>query len=279
LKLTPRAGALGAALIATASMLAGCSGSATAVPSNCTPESQFKTLHDKTLTIAGPDYPPLFTYQAGAMDGVEGKILEGFAAANCLTTDVKSLPAAGVVEAVKGGQADLAAGGWYPTPERAKVVNLTDPMYGDPVVLVAKNPSPKLEDYAGKKIGTTQGYNWVDDLTKWAGDNAKLYQSPDAVYQDLQAGRIDVALMAVNEAAYRLSKSPGGGLGYVQADPSPLIAATERPAVTAFPITKGNDDLTAAVNKYVQKLRDSGKLAEILKQFNIDPAQANPPKS
>ncbi|WP_423181242.1 substrate-binding periplasmic protein [Arthrobacter sp. NyZ413] len=280
MKLTIRAAAVGAALTVTASLLAGCSsGSSSAATTNCTPESQFKTLHDKSLTVVGPDYPPLFTYQGGTMDGVEGKILEGFTTANCLTADVKTLPAAGVIEAVKGGQADLAAGGWYPTPERAKVVNLTDPMYGDPVVLVAKNPSARIEDYAGKKIGTTQGYLWVDDLTKWAGDNAKLYQSPDAVYQDLQAGRIDVALMAVNEAAYRTSKSPGAGLSYVKADPTQIIAATERPAVTSFPTTKGNDDLTAALNKYVQKLRDTGKLAEILKQFNIDPSQANPPRS
>ncbi|MCA4134809.1 ABC transporter substrate-binding protein [Arthrobacter sp. M4] len=275
MKPTVRTVAVSVVLSAAAALLSACGSGASGAAGNCTPESQFKTMRDKTLTIVGPDYPPLFMYQSN-LDGVDGKIIESFASANCLTTDVRVLPAAGVIESVKGGQADLGAGGWYPTAERAKVVNLTDPIYGDPVVLVGKNPSTKIEDYAGKKIGTTQGYNWVDDLVKFAGDNAKLYQSPDAVYQDLVSGRIDVALMAVNEAAYRLKS--GSELSYVKAVPTPIIKATQNAAVTSFPTTKGNDELTAALNNHISKLRDSGKLAEILKEFNIDASAATPAK-
>lgn len=277
MKITVRNAAIVLTLSATGFLTACGTGTPTANSAACTPESQFKTLNDKTLTISGPDYPPLFTAQGGSPDGVDGKILESFAAANCLSTEVKTLPAAGVIESVKAGQSDIAAGGWYPTEERAKVVNLSDPAYGDQVVIVGKNPSGKIEDYAGKKIGTTQGYLWVDDLTKWAGDNAKLYQSPDAVYQDLVSGRIDVALMAVNEAAYRLK--PSDNLKYVKAEPTAIIKATQHPAVAVFPSTKDNVELTAALNKHIAKLRESGKLGEILKQFNIDPVYANPPKA
>ncbi|MFP3462763.1 transporter substrate-binding domain-containing protein [Arthrobacter globiformis] len=278
MKFTLRTAAIVIALSASGLLTACGSTSPTAAKADCTPETQFKTLQEATLTVSGPDYPPLFTSQGNTMDGVDGKILESFAAANCLQTQVKNLPAAGVIESVKSGQADVAAGGWYPTKERAQIVNLSDPAYSDTVVLVGKNPSSKITDYAGKKIGTTQGYLWVDDLTKWAGDNAKLYQSPDAVYQDLVAGRIDVALMAVNEAAYRL-KSSDNGISYVQLEPTSIIKATQNPSVTCFPSSKGNDELTTALNNHIKKLRDSGRLGEILKSFNIDPAAANPPKA
>jgi polar amino acid transport system substrate-binding protein len=266
-------------LVAAAALLSGCASSPGSTASaDCKPASEFKTLNNGTLSIVGPDYPPLFTYENQTLGGVDGEILKGFADSNCLTADTKVLPAASVIEALKTGQADIAAGGWYPTEERAKVITQSVPAYGDPSVLVAKDPSGKIEDYAGKKVGTTQGYLWVDDLVKWGGDNIKLYQSPDAVYQDLANGRIDVAVMAVNEAAYRLSKDKSSGLSYVTLEKTDLIEATQHPSVTNLPHAKDNPELTKAINTYLDKIRQDGSLATILEKYGIDPKQAKPAK-
>lgn len=277
----PRRSAFFAALAAVALTATACSSvsDAASPPSDCTPTKEFSTKESGTLSIVGPDYPPLFQYDGTAMSGVDGDVLQGFAEENCLGVAVTVLPAAGVIEAVKGGQADVAAGGWYPTEERAQVVNQSEPAYGDPTVLVAKDASSSLDDYEGKLIGTTQGYLWVEDLQKWGGDNVKLYQSPDAVFQDLTSGRIDVALMAVNEAAYRLKQSPDSGLDYKVIEPTPAIEATMNPSVTNFPATKGNDELTAAINDYLTKIRENGELADILEKHGIDPAAAKPDMS
>lgn len=265
-------------MVATAALLSSCaSSSGSTVSADCQPASKFKTLNTGTLSIVGPDYPPLFTYENQTLGGVEGEILQGFADSNCLTADTKVLPAASVIEALKSGQADIAGGGWYPTEERAQVVAQSVPAYGDPSVLVAKDPSGKIEDYEGKKVGTTQGYLWVDDLVKWGGDNIKLYQSPDAVYQDLANGRIDVAVMAVNEAAYRL-KDASSGLSYVTLEKTDLIEATQHPAVTNLPHVKDNPELTEAINTYLEKIRQDGSLAKILEKHGIDPKQAQPAK-
>ncbi|MGH3662214.1 MAG: substrate-binding periplasmic protein, partial [Micromonosporaceae bacterium] len=167
-------------------------------------------------------------------------------------------------------------GGWYITPDRAKVVGQSDPVYSDPPVLVSKKPVSKIEDLKGKTIGTTQGYLWVSDLQKYAGDNAKLFESPDAVFADLVNGRIDAGLMAVNEASYRMRKQPDSGLKSEIMEPSPAIDASQRPPVTNFPFKKGNTKLGEALNKQIANLRDSGKLAKILKQHGIDASAANP---
>ncbi|MET4538670.1 polar amino acid transport system substrate-binding protein [Arthrobacter bambusae] len=266
-------------LVAAAAFLSGCaSGPGTAVSADCKPASEFKTLNNGTLSIVGPDYPPLFTYENQTLGGVDGEILKGFADSNCLSADTKVLPSASVIEALKTGQADIAAGGWYPTGERAQVVAQSVPAYGDPSVLVAKSPSGKIEDYEGKKVGTTQGYLWVDDLVKWGGDTIKLYQSPDAVYQDLANGRIDVAVMAVNEAAFRLSKDTSSGLSYVTLEKTDLIEATQHPSVTNLPHSKNNPELTTAINTYLDKIRQDGTLAKILDKYGIDPKQAEPAK-
>lgn len=265
------------AALLSAAALTGCSTDGTTTAnSDCTPEWEFDTISSGTLTVFGPDYPPLFTYDGSTMEGVDGEILTGFAEAACLTTTPTVVPAASVIEGVRGGQADVAAGGWYPTEERAEVVGQTDPVYGDPVVIVGIDPSDDLSDYEGKAVGTTQGYLWTDDIVAWAGDNAKLYQSPDAVFQDLLNGRLDAALMAVNEASYRLEQNPGTELSYVLAAPVDFITATTNPAVTDFPYTKENTALGDALNEYVSGLRESGELADLLEKYGIDPSAAEP---
>jgi len=270
---------LSAATIAALGLaLAGCSGGAddSAASGDCTPEWDFSTVSEGSLTIFGPDYPPLFMSDGSTMEGVDGEVLSGFAKAACLDTAVTVVPAASVIEGVRGGQADVAAGGWYPTAERAEVVGQTEPAYSDPAVIVGIDPSGDLNDYKGKTIGTTQGYLWVDDLTAWGGDNIKLYQSPDAVFQDLLNGRLDAGLMAVNEAGYRLAQNPGTDLSYAVTEPVDFVEATVNPAVTNYPFTKDNAALGAALNEYLTQIRKSGELADILKTYGIDPAAAEP---
>lgn len=260
---------------AAAFLLTGCAQAGTAVSNDCVAKFKTTTIKPGVLTVVGPDYPPLFTYQDGKLGGVDGELYTKFAADACLTMDVTVLPAAGVIEAIKNGQADVAGGGWYPTADRAKVIGQTEPAYSDPSVFVGKDPSADLEDYKGKTIGTTQGYLWVEDLQAWAGDKAKLYQSPDAVFADLKNGRIDVALMAVNEAAYRLKDNESSGLSYVIVKPNEAIEAFMNPAVTNLPFTKSNKALGEALNQEIVRLRSDGTLAKYLTQYGIDESAAD----
>jgi polar amino acid transport system substrate-binding protein len=267
------------ALVGAASLaLVGCSsgGADGASAEDCTSPWEFSTIDEGTLTIFGPDYPPLFMASGQDMEGVDGEIIAGFAEATCLDTNVTVVPAASVIEGVRGGQADVATGGWYPTAERGEVVGQTEPAYADPAVVVGVDPSGDLNDYEGRTIGTTQGYLWVDDLVAWGGDNIRLYDSPDAVFQDLLNGRIDAALMAVNEAGYRLAENPGTDLTYEVTEEVDFVEATQNPAVTNFPHTLENTALGDALNAYMDQIRESGELAEILESYGIDGSAANP---
>lgn len=271
---------LSAVLVATA---AGCGGSdeesagERASAAECRPKVSMPTLEEGVLKVVGPIYPPLFTYENGEMGGVDGEQLKQIAEDACLELDVQIQPAAGVIASVQAGRADVAAGGWYISPERAKIVGQSAPNYADPPMLVSKSGSASIEDFKGRPIGTTQGYLWEDDFKAFAGDDGKLYQSPDAVFADLRAGRIEAALMAVNEAGYRLKQTPGTGLKGAIMEPSPVIAASERPSVTNFPHTKGKPELTEAINQEIESMRESGQTAKILEQYGLDPEADKPP--
>ena len=271
-------------VIALLAFVAGCgdddeesvADTANAAAEECQPTLDLPTMEKGVLKIVGPTYPPLFTYENGELGGVDGEQYKEIAKAACLEIEVKIQPAAGVIPSIESGRADIAGGGWYISPERAKIIGQSEPNYSDPPMLVSKSGSSRIEDFEGVAIGTTQGYLWEEDFKKWAGDDGKLYQSPDAVFADLKAGRIDAALMAVNEAGYRLKQSPDTGLKAAIMEPSPVIAASERPSVTNIPHTKDKPALTAALNKAIAEMRESGRTAEILEQYGLDPEAADP---
>ena len=263
---------------ATGLTLAACGNSpeGTTVAADCKPAYDVTTVEEGVLTIVAPDYPPLFTYEDEELGGVDGEFFTYFAKKVCLTTKVEVLPAAGVIEAIRGGRADVAGGGWYITPDRAEIIGQSEPFYKDPPVFVSKDPSADLDDYQDKTIGTTQGYLWVDDLQEYSGDNAKLYQSPDAVFSDVLNGRIDVGLMAVAEASFRITHNSSSGLKYEIVNPNPAISATEEPPVTNVPFVKDNAEMGAALNAAIADFRADGGLTSALETADIDPAAGKP---
>lgn len=260
-------------------LVAGCGGDDAATPEaaggECEPQIELQTLKDGELKVVAAQYPPLFTYQSGAIGGVDGEILSRIAERACLDLVIDVQSFAGVIESVSAGRADLAAGGWYITPDREEVVDQSAPAYSDPPVFVAKQEITNIDDVEGT-IGTTQGYLWVDDLKQYIGDRAKLYQSPDAVFADVANGRLDAGLMAVAEASFRLEQNPDAGLKMGLMEPNEAIDASVRPAVTNFPHRKGIQGFTETINAEIARLRESGELADILAEHGISREAAEP---
>ncbi|MFF2244325.1 substrate-binding periplasmic protein [Arthrobacter sp. NPDC058130] len=256
--------------------LSSCAGASAQVSADCVPKFDVPTSAAKTLKIAAPDYPPMFTYQNNVLGGVDGAFYEQFAKDACLTTEVTILPSAGVIEAVKNGQADVAGGGWFPTAERAKVIGQTTPAFANPAVFVAKDPATSLDTYRGKTIGTVQGFLWVSDLKAWGGDNIKLYESADAVFSDLKNGRIDTALLSVSSASYRIAAMGTSELKYAVVSPHPAIKAFNEPAVTNFPYVKSNAKLGDALNAAIKAYRADGTLERIVTTNGFKPEAAKP---
>ncbi|MFJ4029928.1 substrate-binding periplasmic protein [Paenarthrobacter sp. NPDC089989] len=258
-----------------ASLLTSCAGATSAQSPECVPKFKTETSTAGTLKIAAPDYPPMFTYQNNELGGVDGVFYKQFAQDACLTTEVTILPSAGVIEAIKNGQADVAGGGWFPTEERAKVIGQTTPAFDNPAVFVGNSPQSSLESYKGKTIGTVQGFLWVSDLQAWGGDKVKLYESADAVFSDLQNGRIDTALLSVSSASYRI-KAMNSKLTYEVVDPHPAIKAFNQPAVTNFPHVKANTSLGEALNLAIKTYREDGTLERIVTANGFKPEAAHP---
>ena len=213
------------------------------------------------------------TFASGEAEGVDADIVRAIAALECLKPDIREVAQAAVIPSVQTKRTDLAAGVWYRTVERAKIVSQSAPLYLDSPALVSKDGVSKPADLIGRKVGTVQGNLWVDELNGLLGGKLKLYQSWDQLWQDLLNGRIDVAVGAFAQAQQSIAKE-NAEIKVVKAEADPRITSTTRPGQTNLPHTKGNDALTKALDEDIAELHASGKIAEILQSHGIDPAVA-----
>lgn len=247
------------ATLTLASALTACSGGAGDTSAACTPASHFGTVQKGTLTVATYEAPPYVTFTGNKLGGVDGDILTGFAAKECLAITAMPAAAAAVIPAVQGGRADIASGGWWRSTARAKIVALTDPIYTDQMVLMSKAGFDQMKELKGKKVGTVNGNIWVNDAKNYLGGDLQLYRSPLDLYQDLKSGRLDVAIDGYGEA-----KSNSNGTKVEVLKPDNAIKASLEPPQTCFPVPKDNTALLTALNSYIAGIRKDGTLTKIV---------------
>lgn len=269
-------GLLGLSL--AAAMLAACGDGddENTVAADCEAKYTFDTVQEGKLTVASPQYPPAFSQEGDAEPtGTDAIFLKQFAEDSCLTPVWDIIPQSGAIENVKNGRADIAAGNWYATPERAEIVNQTDPVFVDRPTWASSTGDSDITAFEGQNVGTITGYLWVDELKSFFGDDLKLYESADATVADLKAGRIDAGLFGSVEIAYILSQSPDPSIKTAPMEPNDAVVSSVDPYLPNYPHTKGNTALTEALNEAIATAREDGSLAQILEDAGIDPKLAD----
>ncbi|GAB3700014.1 substrate-binding periplasmic protein [Mariniluteicoccus flavus] len=259
--------AAAATALVTVAALSACGGGASggAAQANCTPKHQFETVKKGSLTVAFYDLPPFTKAEGKKVTGVDGEILDEIAKMECLDIVAQPLAAAAVIPTVQSGRADLAAADWYRTKARAEIVTLSDPMYLDQMAIISKDGLRSVQALKGKKVGTVDGYMWVEDMKKLLGDSLKVYPSTLNMNQDLKAGRIEVGIDSYGSGVFN---NPDLKVKVVDVDPA--VGGTKEAAQSTFPMPKGKDALAKAINEDIAELHKNGKIKEILVKHKLD---------
>jgi polar amino acid transport system substrate-binding protein len=268
---------LGAVGVLSVSMLSGCSDdSADAVASDCTPDHEFDTIEDGTLTVATYDFRPHMAVEGDELGGVEGDLLAEFAARECLTVTAQVAGGAGAaIPSVETDRADLAAGDWWRTKDRQKIVSLSAPVYLDQGALVSVEGFQTVAELEGHKIGSVVGNLWNDQFADVFGDDFAVYQDPEAVFSDLAAGRIDAVIDSVGATTARFESKPIEGAEIVPLEADPRIPVTANPGQLNWPTSKDNPELTAALDEQIEAMRADGTIAKVLEKHGLDPSAAD----
>lgn len=264
------------ALLATS--LAACAGSSTTeagtVSDDCTPAHTFSTVTDGTLTVAADVSLPYVDVDdsTGVLGGVDGEVINAIAEMECLTVTNATIHGSTAIGSVQQGHSDLAAGGWYWTEEHGKVLGQTDAVYYDFTAVISPDGEyDSLDQLDGKTVGVTQGSLYVSDLQDALGSsNVKQYETLTEAITDVQNGRIDAVIAGSGEAGYQVQQAGSDtGLEVEAIAADDRLEASQAYGEVNFPHTKGNDELTTALNEDIATLRENGTVQDALDDYGL----------
>lgn len=270
------AGAGGALLALT--MLAGCgsdSDNGAAADGSCTPAHEgLSTVRSGVLTTATYNFPPFIKLNGTEVAGLEGDILTEIAKMECLDLQGQPLDTGSVIPATQNGRVDIASGNWYCTKERADVMSLAGPAYGDQIGIISTDGANTFDALKGKAMGTVDGYNWNAEFKRIYGSDLKIYPNPTAMYNDLKSGRLDVAADSFGSATYA-NEQAGNPWKIEVPESDDRVAASLEPGQVCFPMSKDNAALVDAVMEDLEALRKDGTIADLLEGNGLDPSAAD----
>jgi polar amino acid transport system substrate-binding protein len=245
-------------------------GSATACASNqpaqvaadCKPVAKFDTVVNGTLTVSAVQQLPGINVDVNTkkITGLDSVLLTKFAEENCLRLDVQPLAGAAAVAAMTEGKADVAGGGWYKTAERAKVLGQSETLWYDQAGIVSKTGLSSINDLKGKKVGVVGGSLFEKPLGAAIGtDNVVSYQSIDAIFKDLESGRIEAALGAGATLTIQLKDRGNSELKISTLKPDPNYAV----------LTTSNEALGTALTDFIKHAKTDGLVKDALAKYGI----------
>ncbi len=254
----------------------GTAGAAGAVASNCVPKHKITTVTPGFLSVAAYVYPPFSDAKGDALGGAEGEIIAAVAKMECLQIKVIPGAAASMIPSITAGRADTTIGSWYRTAARAKVVRLSGPVIADRLIIISKTGVKTVQELKGKRVGSILGFLWNDDLKKLLGSDISLYDTAQAMYSDMAAGRIDAVIDTYPSAQSTLKTTPIEGLQFKVPPADTAVVSTEKPGQTNFPVNLKNPELGKAFDADIAELRASGELKRIVESFGFQPEAADP---
>lgn len=269
-----------AAALACASALvlaAGCAAEGDApesVADDCVPDFEFDTIQDGVLIVAGFNSQPKFYAPSdqGPFTGIDAEFVSQFAAANCLEVDFRPMTGPAAQLETAQGNTDLMAGLIFKSDARAEVLGQSEGWIVYEVAGItsaAENAYSSLDDLEGLVVGAISGSSYVPPLKELFGDaNVREFQTDNAVFEDLRAGRIDAAFWQSMQGNWFSSSDDGYVTEFIEDDPDypELTAVLE----TNWPHTKDHPDLTAAIDAFYVQVKEDGTVERVLAEYGVE---------
>ena len=205
-------------------------------------------------------FPPYEYKDGDAVVGIDPDIAQALADKLGLKLEVVDMEFDSLIASVQSGKVDIVLAGMTVNEERKKNVDFTDSYAnGVQVIIVAEDSDISTsDDLEGKLIGVQQGTTGhVYCSDDWGEENVVAFQSGAAAVQALQQGKVDCVVIDQEPAK-----------AFVEANDGLKILDTQYANEDyAAAVSKKNPELTEALNKALQELKDDGTVQEILDKY------------
>ena len=214
---------------------------------------------DELVMATNAEFPPYEFHEGDKIVGIDVEICQAIADELGKELVIEDMAFDSVITSVYTGKADLGAAGLTITEDRLKNINFSDPYATAAQVIIIKDDSAiaSPDDLVGKTIGVqlgTTGDIYAEDI-----EDATLerYNKGFEAVQALLQGKIDAVIIDNEPAKVYVSQNDG----------LKIVDEAFTYEEYAIAIAKDNDKLLNDVNAAIKKLKDSGKLDEIVAKY------------
>ena len=223
----------------------------------------------KLIVATDTNFPP-FEFkdpETGKHTGFDVELWDAIAKEIGMEYDLQPMDFNGIIPGLQSGQLDAGIAGITIKPERAKVVDFSDPYYNAGLLILVKADNNDIADVkglAGKIVSTKLGTTSEDFAKKEAGaKEVKLFPNNDAMFMELLAGGAD-AVIFDSPVVSEFMRTAGKGQVKVV---GPLYMGQSYGI--GFP--KGSE-LVGKANAALKKLRENGTYRDLyVKWFGTEP--------
>ena len=214
---------------------------------------------DELVMATNAEFPPYEFHEGDKIVGIDVEICQAIADELGKELVIEDMAFDSVITSVYTGKADLGAAGLTITEDRLKNINFSNPYATAAQVIIIKEDSDiaSPDDLVGKTIGVqlgTTGDIYAEDI-----EDATLerYNKGFEAVQALLQGKIDAVIIDNEPAKVYVSQNEG----------LKIVDEAFTYEEYAIAIAKDNTKLLNDVNAAIKKLKDSGKLDEIVAKY------------
>ncbi|GIO21527.1 transporter substrate-binding domain-containing protein [Oceanobacillus sp. J11TS1] len=217
-------------------------------------------LKDSYTVVSDNSFVPFEFMEDGELVGFDIELITAIAEEAGFEVDgeIQTTNFDGIIPGLQTGQFEIAVAGISITEDRKGTVDFSDPYYESGLAIAVREDNEdinNLEDLEGKTIATRLGSTSAKFLEENLEDKKiDTYEQLDQVYMAVENGSADAVMYDLPNVEYYIATT-GDGLKVV----GDLYQAEDY----GIAISKGNEDLVAAVNDALATLKENGTYDEI----------------
>lgn len=242
------------------------------------------SAHSAPITIGiDPTFPPFeYTDSNGQLAGFDVELGKAICHKIDRQCQFISLPFDSLIPALQARKFDMILSSLSINAERQKSIDFSIPLFTTPVYLVAAKSShylPNAASLKGKRVGVQQGSvfeSYADKYWQPQGVTVVAYASPDQIYADLSAGRLDATLDDAVSANDAFLKKPQGADFALKGKEVKDQALFGQGTGIGFP-KQGEEQLKKQVNQAITDIYQDGSFKRLNQQWFTFDVSVHPP--
>ena len=222
-------------------------------------ESEDGGKADKLVMATNAEFPPYEYHEGDEIVGIDAEIAEAIAEELGMELEIEDMAFDSIIPAVTAGKADIGVAGMTVTEDRKESVDFSEPYTTATQVVIVKEDSDIAgpDDLVGKKVGVqlgTTGDIYASDIED---ATVEQYNKGFEAVQALTQGKIDAVVIDGQPAKEFVKEAEG----------LKILDEAFTEEEYAIAIAKDNTELKDQINDALAKLKDSGKLDEIIGKY------------